>query len=391
MKKIYFPFLLFALLTSNVFGQAFVKWTFDSSNNTPLWDNTGNTASLLLLGGITSSYVSGNPGQALNTTSYPVQGSNSGTAGIQLGVSTTTRTGIIIGFDLRLSNTASKYYQVQYSANGSTFTTLDLTVVNASGPSGSIDIVNDVINAPADNNFYSYTFDLSSLPPLDNNTDFAIRIVSVFAPGTFAYAPVSGTYSTIGTVRFDNIIIGQNSTLPIRLTYFKANVTSDNKTQLFWETASEQNFSHFVIERGLNGTDFTNIQSIPASRLDDGDTYSFIDDWTYDGSIYYRLRIVNENNLNEYGPTVRVDMKQARTDNFMLSPNPANNLLSVQFSKMESGDIIVYDFAGRVVAHASLNGIESMKIVDVSRLQKGNYMVAFYGANGGTIGKFTKI
>jgi hypothetical protein len=69
MKYIFNP-LFFALLCSfPTSAQSFVNWTFDNQNTLPAWDDTGNTSSLSLTGGVKSYWVSC-PGYQLRFSWY---------------------------------------------------------------------------------------------------------------------------------------------------------------------------------------------------------------------------------------------------------------------------------------------------------------------------------
>ena len=180
------------------------QWTFNSSN-----------AALTLtpyIGTGTASYVGGTAANSSGIaggwvedttavapvvnnrwtmTTFPAASAASGTAGAQFAVSTTGFENVIITFGLRTSNTASKYAQLQYSTNGTDFTNFG-----------------DVITGTGDV-WTSLSRDLSFLTTTDNNSAFAFRVVSVFAPGTSAYAAagLGKTYGTGGTYGFDLVTV----------------------------------------------------------------------------------------------------------------------------------------------------------------------------------------
>ena len=122
-------------------------------------------------------------------TTFPAASAASGTAGAQFAVSTTGFENVVITFGLRTSNTASKYAQLQYSTNGTTFSDFG-NVIEGTG---------DV--------WTSVSRDLASLTTTDNNSAFAFRVVSVFAPGTSAYAAAGTTYGVGGTYGFDLVTV----------------------------------------------------------------------------------------------------------------------------------------------------------------------------------------
>jgi len=57
------------------------------------------------------------PNWALQTTDYPAQGQDSGLAGIVVSVPTTGYRNIVVKFDVRWSNTSSKFLAVEYTTD----------------------------------------------------------------------------------------------------------------------------------------------------------------------------------------------------------------------------------------------------------------------------------
>ncbi|MGC4040612.1 MAG: hypothetical protein QM710_07475 [Flavobacterium sp.] len=196
MKKIYS--LLLLTFASASFGQTVITaWDFDTSALTP----TTGAGTITLIGGVventqsgcTCSFVGGNPstGKAYTTKTYPAQGADSGTAGIQFAVSTVGQTSINVYVDVYGSNTASKYVQLQYTTNGTTW-------VDAGTPT--------IVPYTTSSQWVT----LSQAMPVaaENNANFAFRVVSVFDPttGGTSYSPINSTstYAAGGALRYDN-------------------------------------------------------------------------------------------------------------------------------------------------------------------------------------------
>jgi len=194
-----------------------VQWTFEGDVLTP---DIG-TGTAENFGGTTFSFAAGNGGgRGWNTTSYPAQSTGSGTAGVQFAVPTVGYEGITINFDHRASGTASRWAQIEYTTDVSA--TIPVWTV-AGNNAGGI--------SPHDN-FYSFSFDLSAVTAIDDNPNFAFRIVSIFSPQAFnqnatisheadeaymranaqaTYPPDAGVgtgnYGAAGTWRFDNVTV----------------------------------------------------------------------------------------------------------------------------------------------------------------------------------------
>lgn len=186
------------------------QWNFNSA---PADANTS-TGTLLpsigagttsLVGGTTGSFASGDASggstdpavgddSARNTTTYPAQGTNDKTAGIAFAVSTVGFQGITVNWDQRHSNTASRYIQFQYSTDGTSFVDF--------GPLFDANVGGDVW-------YNNRSVDLSTVPAVNNNANFAFRVVSAFAPSSSVYAPstATSTYGVTGTQRFDMVTV----------------------------------------------------------------------------------------------------------------------------------------------------------------------------------------
>jgi len=181
------------------------EWNFnsvpaDASTSTgSLLPSTG-AGSAVLVGGVTSSFSSGAAGNGSSdpatvddsgwqTTTYAAQGAGDRTRGVQFNVSTVGYTDIGFEFDLRHSNTSSRFVQVQYSTDGVLFN----------------DVAGFEATLGGDAWYNDRAVNLSGLAGVDNNANFAIRIVAMFAPSSVAYAPSNptSTYGTAGTWRFD--------------------------------------------------------------------------------------------------------------------------------------------------------------------------------------------
>ncbi|MEO5804673.1 MAG: immunoglobulin domain-containing protein [Verrucomicrobiota bacterium] len=134
------------------------------------------------------------------TSTYPAQGTENKTRGIQVNVSTVGNKNILLSWEQRNSATASKYARLQYSTDGVSF--IDHNVLTMS-----------VTN----NSFLLFTSDLSAVTGVNDNPNFAFRIVtetelSALGTGTANYiaSTPGSTYGTGGTIRFDVLSVYGN-------------------------------------------------------------------------------------------------------------------------------------------------------------------------------------
>jgi hypothetical protein len=187
-----------------------VRWNFNDTNvitTTAPAPSTG-SGSASLLTPVTASFTSGcfsdpagPPGAAnsgWNAANYPAQGTSNKVGGVQFAISTLGLQDLLLTWEERHSDTASKYIRLQYSIDGSTY------------------IDKDVITMTLTNNDWAfYTVDFSSVPGVNNNPNFAVRFVSEFEATAVGgsnsnYVGTVTSYSSGGTVRYDLVSLYGN-------------------------------------------------------------------------------------------------------------------------------------------------------------------------------------
>ena len=134
---------------------------------------------------------------AWNTSTYPAATAASGTAGVQFNVSTASASNIVVRFDLRHSSTSSRFLQLQYTTDGTTWTSAGTFEANI---------------GLADTWYNNRTADLSGIAAANNNANFGVRVVSIFDPANnTSYTGTAGAYGTTGTYRFDAVTVSAGS------------------------------------------------------------------------------------------------------------------------------------------------------------------------------------
>ncbi|MGE3843954.1 MAG: hypothetical protein AB7I50_20460 [Vicinamibacterales bacterium] len=207
----------FTALTGPASAATITQWNFnsvpaDASTSSGTTSPSTGSGTAGLIGGTTSTFASGDANggstdpatgddSGWNLATFATQGTGSGSRGVQFTVSTAGKQNIIVTWDHRHSNTSSRYVQFQYSTDGTTF----------------VDFGSPLDHNAGDTWFNTNTVNLSSIAAVNDNPNFAFRIVAVFAPSTAAYAPANtgSTYGTSGTWRFDMVTVsGDNVGAP---------------------------------------------------------------------------------------------------------------------------------------------------------------------------------
>jgi len=203
--------LALVVLAASSQAAVITQWNFnstspDATSTTGSTDPSTGAGLASLIGGTTSTFASGfgstdpaaSDNTAWNSAGYTAQGTGSGTAGVRFAVSTAGKKDIVVSWDDRHSATASGYTQLQYTTDGTNFVA-----------------VGNFLNT--DTNFANgNSVNLTGVAGVDNNANFAFQIVSIFAPGTSAYAASTstGTYGTNGTIRYDMVTVSGTQAVP---------------------------------------------------------------------------------------------------------------------------------------------------------------------------------
>jgi hypothetical protein len=214
--------------------------------------------------------------------------------------------------------------------------------------------------------------------------------------GIPAVDPGCGVQAVCGTVT-SNVVVNSFSPftfgtvllLPITLNYFEATKLS-NVAKLYWISASEENSSHFEIERSTDALSFTKIGKVNAvgnsNRTVD---YQYIDNSPLSGLNYYRLKAFDQNGTFFYS-----EIKALEFDEFTevrITPNPVSELINVQFDKLRSDVIVdIFSINGKNVFSGIYNAYSCD--IDMSNQAAGFYVLRIMigGAVAKTI-KFEKI
>lgn len=235
MKKTALTLFAAAAISTAATAQTITQWNFNSGNdaNTATGTNVPSTGngSLSLVGGTTSTYSAGSPGDTststdnsgLNTTTYPAQGTGSGTAGVQFNVPTTGFSDQIqLSLDFRQSGTASRYFQLLVSTDGTNFSAPSggTTSIGTIGSGNSITsfstsgLYTNNSGGGSQTFVQNITYNLPTGSGYQNDPNFAFKWVAVFDPtganGANYISSNAGTtaaYTSAGTARFDMVTV----------------------------------------------------------------------------------------------------------------------------------------------------------------------------------------
>lgn len=163
-----------------------------------------------------------------------------------------------------------------------------------------------------------------------------------------------------------------NQVLPIELISFTATYVSGN-VLLQWVTASEDDNSHFIVERSTDGLNFATLETINgAGTTSIKRLYKATDQFPLNGTAYYRLKQVDFDGMFSYSNLVAVEAIAKA----ILYPNPATDYLVLALSEpAASGSIKIYNVLGQEVMRERLVPGETKYKLNVADLLHGTYFL----------------
>jgi hypothetical protein len=162
-------------------------------------------------------------------------------------------------------------------------------------------------------------------------------------------------------------------TLPVKLKFFDAKTVSGS-VRLDWQTLTEINSLHFVIERSDNGRTWETTGRVNAT----GDSYlpvnySYTDKNPLTGNIYYRLRTVDKDGSEEISSTIQVNVASL-SQGISVYPIPASNAIYVKGIAGNSKlSYIITDPEGKTIRTGLLT--TPVQQIDIQDLKSGIYFL----------------
>lgn len=167
--------------------------------------------------------------------------------------------------------------------------------------------------------------------------------------------PCNNLSGSAGGTNGSGIIPSVGGFLPIELLSFNA-IKANNHVNLNWVTSSEIYNDHFVVERSLNGTEFTEL-AVVKTKAKNGNSksplsYTTLDPAPNPGTTYYRLKQADQNGTVKYFQTVSVKFDKVNPVSFVVFPNPNKGEFTIDISGIEQNnevELTVMDLKGKIV------------------------------------------
>ncbi len=170
------------------------------------------------------------------------------------------------------------------------------------------------------------------------------------AAGTDNLDFIFGFASTSKMTQPDQILIKFCAPLPVDMAEFTATRTGSS-VALNWKTLTEENNSHFIVERSLNGVDFVAIGRVNgAGTTSEVNHYSLLDQNCPQGLVYYRIVQYDFDATASYSKTLQV-APLGNSFSISVYPNPFQSGTQLRVESNSSADVSlqVYDVNGKLL------------------------------------------
>ena len=202
--------------------------------------------------------------------------------------------------------------------------------------------------------------------------------------------PGTNRFITINVNSFSEFWLhgSSNSTpLPVELISFQANCTDDNKVDVTWTTASENNSMHFVVETSKDVVNWEVLSIVPAAHFSTSTlNYTISHEGATREKNYYRLKQVDQDGAFEYYNMIYANCGNVR-GNPVTFPNPSKDNFTIDFNGSDmSGEVqlSLMNMEGKEISNRQLNlekGVNTIQINTVE-LQPGIYYIKLFDLTG---------
>jgi len=169
------------------------------------------------------------------------------------------------------------------------------------------------------------------------------------------------------------------ATLATAINTFAGKITHDDAV-LTWASLTDDNATQFIVQRSLDGINFSNIATLLVSNtpgLAKQNSYNDVHISSLNANIiYYRLKVIDRADQSFLSNVVALKTETSLVINSY--PNPASNIITLAFNGYNKNkcDIKIIDLAGKTVKRLSNSVIATGNLkINIQGLAKGVYYV----------------
>ena len=169
------------------------------------------------------------------------------------------------------------------------------------------------------------------------------------------------------------------STLPVRLSGSFTAQADGNRAKLAWATASENDNSYFIVERSLDGINYTFISK--ENSKGNSSTYITYDHHPNSGTNYYKLSQTDKDGKTEVLGLTSLKLGISAVASLIIYPNPTTDKIFVNLNNYSKVvNISLIDNTGKQVYSETVSGgVSNYQIQINQKLTRGMYFINVRG------------
>ncbi|MCE7067361.1 PQQ-dependent sugar dehydrogenase [Dyadobacter sp. CY326] len=183
-------------------------------------------------------------------------------------------------------------------------------------------------------------------------------------------------YAVTGSAVYN---IFSDSALPVTLVDFSGK-RSNEGVKLSWSTSHEENFKAFEIEQSFNAVQFENVGTVSGQDAVVGSEYAFSHAIDVAENLYYRLKMIDNDETFAYSKIIAVKADEVFTANFvrpsLITTGTMNLVVDDAFNTME-----LIGTNGKVFINQEISGKNGAISIPMSMTNSGIYIVRLTGRN----------
>jgi len=153
-------------------------------------------------------------------------------------------------------------------------------------------------------------------------------------------------------------------------TQFKGQVIA-KKGSLTWSASNEQHLRSYEIEKSNDGINFEKTGSVSAKNTTDA-YYNFTDPESLNGPRYYKLKMIDENNLYKYSQVILLSTELSFEVNNL--QNPFKNTIKADVIVPKEGalNVTLYNDKGQLVKNIQLQVNKGLNNISIDKIDTAN-------------------
>lgn len=186
------------------------------------------------------------------------------------------------------------------------------------------------------------------------------------------WSPSGGTGYTLsfsGGVSLDCVV------LPVQLSLFEAEYEPNlHLVDLTWVTQTEDNMSHYEIERSIDGEHYEIISRVKAIGNTNMETQYFaVDTDPFSGVNYYRLNQIDFDGKSKHSEIRAVNVLDDRYDILTVFPNPTNGMTEIIFNSYtkEESVLTLTDATGKLITQENISVVKGGNRLKLNMSEQG--------------------